>query len=466
MVAGMMMGMEHDDVASMERYFDAACALADVLFSAAISTAGKTAVMDLLRVRVGKMQAQLMGMTHDAATTADPGFDVVDVLHGSNRVTRSVARAQVRFAGRLVEDFPIIHDGMRDGVVSEDQAKGIIKGLLKAPAALTMSGHEQRQEEMLGFAAEFDPKSLEVLASRMAELTDPEAADDAEASRLEREARQAQAARSLTVVPDHRGSMLIRGQVPLADGEVLLAQLRACMPSRESYERESLVPAPNVRMADALIRLTTIAANAGELPAVGGDRPHAMITLDVETLKTSLGRITSITTGEQLSPGDARRLACEAEIIPVALGTASQPLDVGRSTRWFTGAVGKALLLRDQGCVFPDCDAPASACHRHHIIPWWNGGTTSLSNGVMICPYHHRLVEPDPRVSDRLQWQIRIDEDSGLPWFTPPVQVDPLQRPRLHQRHRLKGRTLPEREPQISRERITESDPQWITADA
>jgi hypothetical protein len=34
--------------------------------------------------------------------------------------------------------------------------------------------------------------------------------------------------------------------------------------------------------------------------------------------------------GERIYPGLARRIACEAGIIPVVLSGASQPLDIGR----------------------------------------------------------------------------------------------------------------------------------------
>ena len=121
----------------------------------------------------------------------------------------------------------------------------------------------------------------------------------------------------------------------------------------------------------------------------------------------------------------------------MVLGTASRPLDVGRTHRLFTPALRAALLQRDQGCVFPGCTAAPAACEAHHIIPWWQGGATCLANGVLLCPFHHRLVEPDPLQSEESQWRVHLDEVTGLPWFTPPRHIDPARRPRQHQRHRL-----------------------------
>ncbi len=139
---------------------------------------------------------------------------------------------------------------------------------------------------------------------------------------------------------------------------------------------------------------------------------------------------------------DARRLACDCSLIPALLGADSVLLDQGRSRRIFTGALRTALIARDRGCAFPGCDAAADCCDGHHIVPWAVGGKTELGNGVLLCPYHHRLVEPDPLRSPAHQWQITFD-DVGLPVFIPPLQVDPRRRPRQHHRYQLRQVLLP-----------------------
>jgi len=175
-----------------------------------------------------------------------------------------------------------------------------------------------------------------------------------------------------------------------------------------------------------------------------------MVTLSLRTLTTGLGAAAIPSSGETLSADEVRRLACDALVIPAVLGGASEVLDVGRAHRFFTTAIRAALVLRDQGCAFPGCDAPPSACEAHHNQPWWAGGDTSLANGVMVCPYHHRLVEPDPGMSPNVQWQILMDPVTGLPWFTPPRQIDPERVPRLHHRFMLRG-TSPPTSAQVTR---------------
>ena len=72
-----------------------------------------------------------------------------------------------------------------------------------------------------------------------------------------------------------------------------------------------------------------------------------------------------------------RRLACDADIIPVALGTRGEVLDVGRAHRLVTPALWRALVCRDRHCAFPGCTKPPVMGHAHHIVHWADLGPTS-----------------------------------------------------------------------------------------
>ena len=115
-----------------------------------------------------------------------------------------------------------------------------------------------------------------------------------------------------------------------------------------------------------------------------------------------------------------RRLACDADIIPVVLSGAGRILDAGVAARYFPPHLRKALTARDGGCAFPGCTAPAPWCEAHHIDYHSHGGSTSTDNGVLLCGFHHHLIH-------REKWRISVRE--GVPWFIPPTYVDPFQAP-------------------------------------
>ncbi|RAM38431.1 HNH endonuclease signature motif containing protein [Arthrobacter globiformis] len=122
-----------------------------------------------------------------------------------------------------------------------------------------------------------------------------------------------------------------------------------------------------------------------------------------------------------------RKIACDADIIPVLLGSEGRILDIGRTTRIFPPHIRKALNARDRGCAFPNCTIPASWCEAHHITYWSRGGPTSTDNGVLLCTHHHHLIHKE-------QWKIRVQ--NGIPWFIPPPHIDPRQQPRQNRHHK------------------------------
>jgi Domain of unknown function (DUF222)/HNH endonuclease len=133
-------------------------------------------------------------------------------------------------------------------------------------------------------------------------------------------------------------------------------------------------------------------------------------------------------TGDRVSPAAVRRIACDAQVLPVVLNGAGQVLDAGRARRLATGPLRRALVVRDRGCVFPTCDRPPRWRDGHHVVPWTAGGPTRLDNLVLLCRQHHRLLHPG-------DWTVRIAGD-GLPEFVPPCVPGEPQHPRRNRYHR------------------------------
>ncbi|HEY8816021.1 MAG TPA: HNH endonuclease signature motif containing protein, partial [Candidatus Dormibacteraeota bacterium] len=90
--------------------------------------------------------------------------------------------------------------------------------------------------------------------------------------------------------------------------------------------------------------------------------------------------------------------ACDSTISRVLLAD-SMVIDVGRATRVVSAPTRRALRARDHGCRWPGCDRKVDWSHPHHIVAWGRGGPTHLSNLVLLCYFHHRLVHEG-------EWQV------------------------------------------------------------
>ena len=124
-----------------------------------------------------------------------------------------------------------------------------------------------------------------------------------------------------------------------------------------------------------------------KLPKAGGLNATVVVLMSLETLIGGL-KAAKLDTGETISPGLARRLACEAGIIPAVLGGRSEVLDLGRSRRFHNRAQRIAKTIEVGGCEIEGCDQPAGRTHMHHPERWADGGHTNR-DAIMLCPHHH-----------------------------------------------------------------------------
>ncbi|MET9021716.1 DUF222 domain-containing protein [Actinopolymorpha sp. NPDC004070] len=124
--------------------------------------------------------------------------------------------------------------------------------------------------------------------------------------------------------------------------------------------------------------------------------------------------------GQPLSVATVRRMACDANIIPVVLGGHGEVLDVGMADRFFSEAQRRALAVRDGShCHFPGCQVPERRCVAHHMAAWDDFGPTDLKNGVLLCTSHHTFVH-------HRGWVVRMGTH-GHPEYVPPEWVDVRQ---------------------------------------
>ncbi|MFF0338636.1 DUF222 domain-containing protein [Kribbella sp. NPDC004875] len=163
------------------------------------------------------------------------------------------------------------------------------------------------------------------------------------------------------------------------------------------------------------------AGSSGDVVPGFGAKANITVTIDLQDLQAATADAIGQTVySNGLSAVTLRRLACDAKIIPVVLGSKSEPLDVGRSERLVTRAMRRALNTRDRGCVV--CGAPPVMCDAHHLISWVDGGVTAVSNLVLLCRRHHADLHAG-------HWHITITDDTVH--VTRPTWADPPP-PRHH----------------------------------
>lgn len=161
----------------------------------------------------------------------------------------------------------------------------------------------------------------------------------------------------------------------------------------------------------------------------GGVKTTVVVRLGLDELRRGTGVAEIDGMAMPVSVATARRLAADAEVIPVVLGASGEVLDWGRRRRLFTRDQRQALVERDGGCA--KCHAPPDWCEAHHIR-WWerDSGPTDLANGVLLCTRCHHDIHRDG-------WRISVKDQRV--WFTPPRAIDPAQKPLLGGRARIRA---------------------------
>jgi len=333
-------------------------------------------------------------------------------------------REHVRVAHRLTE-LPLVRAEFGAGRLSYSKVR-----------AITRVATPDSEDELVELALHATAAQLEriVRAYRTAASGDLESAN------------RASEERSLSWMWDDDGSLIVRGRLPAEEGALFLNALQCArreiaeetrsVPAETPVEAEDLraetpispgkggdvpaetpispgkgrgVPAetpveaqvdPGQANADALALMAERSLTTTAAPRLGAERREVVLHVDAGALAGAndhpAGEHGSppprceLQQGPALPAQTARRLACDASLVVIA-ERHGQPLDVGRRTRTISPALGRALRSRDQGCRFPGCDR-----HRHvdahHIHHWAQGGETNLSNLVLLCSHHHRLL--------------------------------------------------------------------------
>jgi hypothetical protein len=338
----------------------------------------------------------------------------------------AAAKREVALAGALASsEHAQARDALASGRVGAEQAAVVTAAADALSGAVRMEQKAQFEKDLLAQAETMDPWALRKAADRAAARVDPTGSGDL--ARLEK-AKRAQ--REFTMFLS-RGMYVLAGQLDPEGAAFVSAAVDSLSAPRPSDAGGPDPRTPARRRGDALVELAQrLTAAGGGLPRSGGAPTQVVVTMTVEQLLATCheavgaAEVRGGTVSEPISAGRARRLACDAKILPAVLGGASEVLDWGRAKRLATPAQRAALALRDRGCTYPGCTRPPAWCEAHHLLGWLDDGLTDLANLALVCCAHHDLLHQDG-------WWLTYQPDTAVTWHPPddatrvPVEARP-----------------------------------------
>jgi hypothetical protein len=367
-------------------------------------TAGETeqALDDLaaLEAQIAELKARALSHAERLGLPAEMGARSVAVLLARRqRLTRPEAHRQARLATGL-DAHPTTAAAMSEGRIRDEQALAIIAGVDALPDELDAGLVVKAEEHLIELAAEYDAKALKGFARTILEVVAPELAEAHLAKQLEKLERDAEDANRFRIWETPQGRFKGDFDLDGLSGACLKKALHATAAPKHRAAKGPLGERlPTAERLGAAFAEYVRRYPPGKLPQAGGLNATVVVLMSLETL---LGGIEAakLDTGEHISADLARRIACEAGIIPAVLGGRSEVLDLGRSRRFHSRAQRIKATIEQGGCIEEGCDAPPAFTQMHHPTKFSDGGGTNR-DGWMLCPSAHRRVH-DPRYTHEL----------------------------------------------------------------
>lgn len=379
----------------------------------------------------------------DRRSDTDAGFDGLAARHGSAsptalfekitgaknstayRFTRVAKHTTVRTSDTglpLPPVFAQTGEALADGVIGLDAAEAITSTLATVLPRAVPHDVDVVEATLIGNATgafgetPISADNLRLQAQAFCAVLDPDG--------VEPTAEELHEARRLTLTHRDDGSLRITGVLGPEQAAIITPVFDAHMSKRTSptfmnaeeqndTEHEVETRSRPQERADVFTSIVGGAAKRADAPKLHGRGPTVIVTVTRQNLETDRGAASSPGTPAPLPMGFVRQAQCDGETHEAVLGESGDVLDLGTSTRFFSTQQRLALIARDgDTCAVSDCPIPAWLCEAHHITGWANGGPTNLANGILLCWFHHRLIE-------RGEWTI-VRDAAGRPKVAPP----------------------------------------------
>jgi len=350
------------------------------------------AELDRATRRIEALKLKVVAAADQAEIAKDAGFTGADAwLAKTTTVSRGDAARQVALAADLESGHDATAEALEAGLVSPEHAAVIVRATGQLPDTVSAEQRHVVEASLVEKAARFNPDQLRRIARRSIEAVEPDQkiVDAHENELIRSEEQAAQAKCSLSLHDNGDGTTTGHFTIP-ALAAAMLGKVLDAMSAPRRMREEAADRSFDWRHRRGL-------AFAELLEHLPTDHLHSktaatvVVTIDHTVLAGAM-KAAHLDTDQALSAGAARRLACNAGILPAVLGTKSVALDLGRESRLFSESQRVAKGLEHTTCAASGCGRPYAWCELHHRQPWAQGGRTDLADAIPLCAQHHHWI--------------------------------------------------------------------------
>ena len=323
------------------------------------------------------------------AGSGDPSFAA-----WRGRTSREGARAGAAEERRaeMLGTVPGLREATAAGEVSLAHVDVVGRTAGGSPAVQRAMRSPEGQQRMLDMARRLDAGRFNTAMARWAAGVDADA--------LERGHQSQRAVRFLHLADASDGTR-INGRLDRMAGHRLRLALEAFSPRPGADDERTF----EQRQADALETMADKILSLPDTVAGAAQRPHVSFLMTEESwvalrarreARPATDAFTPPVTLEDGTPVPATEIAkalCDCDLTRIVLDAASEPINLGRTARTYTGVQRRGVIARDAGCVWEGCGMAPRWLEVHHA-DWWDrdDGETSVQNGVAVCCFHHHEI--------------------------------------------------------------------------
>jgi hypothetical protein len=343
----------------------------------------RTTMLVVARSRIDAELARSVRRCDVAGACEEDGITTMQSwLQGHCRFSPAEAKRVVS-RGRAAEQLPAVAAGFADGMITAEQVT--VAALVARPEHVSAAAAHDVDLTLI------DAALAEVAMTR--QYADLGKVVNHYLARLDPDGREPDPTegRRLSISTWSDGTVIGRFQLDALGGEKVQSALEAIVqadrPTGDDRGREQ-------QLADAFVQLCDNALASGELPQLRGSKPQLLMTTMTADLFDpavvhGLGRLGF---GSWVTAEQGRLASCDADVTPILIDDDGVPLRMGRTRRLFPPHLRRALVVRDEHCIFAGCSAPHYWCDAHHVVHWIDGGETDLENSALLCERHHTRV--------------------------------------------------------------------------